>query len=197
MRAKICGITNLEDALVAIDAGVDALGFVFYEDSARYITPADARKIIKQLPPFIERVGLFVNCDALYVNATYKACHLSLAQIHFEADDAFYAALEVPYIKVIRAQSKEACIMIDTNTYHLVDSFVEQYGGEGKRLDLSWFEGVDCSKIILAGGLNAENIKEIATFGFYGVDVSSGVEKTKGKKDRMKIENFMKAVKRG
>ncbi len=194
MRVKICGITNLEDALVAIEAGADALGFVFYEKSPRYITPQDAKAIIDKLPPFIERVGLFVNCDASFVNQTYHDSNLSLSQIHFEADKSFYEALEVKYIKVLRAQCKEDIIMIDNASYTLVDSFVEQYGGEGKRLNLEWFEGVDCSHMILAGGLNSQNVQEIAKYGFYGVDVSSGVEKTKGKKDRMKIENFMKAV---
>ncbi len=194
MRVKICGITNLEDALVAIAAGADALGFVFYEKSPRYISPKEAKKIIDKLPPFIERVGLFVNCDAAFVNATYHDSHLSLAQIHFEADDAFYDALEIKYIKVIRAKSREEIIMIDTSVYALVDSFVAQYGGEGKRLNLSWFDGVDCSHMILAGGLNSQNVHELAQYGFYGVDVSSGVEETKGKKDRMKVENFMKAV---
>ena len=197
MRVKICGVTTLEDALVAIEAGADALGFVFYEKSPRFITPQKARKIIDQLPPFIERVGLFVNCDASDVNRVYHDSHLSLAQIHFEADDAFYDLLEVPFIKVIRARSKEEIIMIDKTHYYLVDSFVEGYGGEGKRLNLEWFEGVDTSKMILAGGLTAQNVGEISQYGFYGVDVSSGVEKSKGKKDRMKIENFMKAVKRG
>ena len=197
MRAKICGITNLEDALWAVDAGVDALGFVFYEKSPRYISPKRAREIIDKLPPFVARVGLFVECDAAWVNRIYHDSHLSLCQIHFEADEAFYEALEVPYIKVIRAKSREDIIMIDRHRYCLVDSFVESYGGEGKRLHLSWFEGVDCSKMILAGGLNSENVRELATFGFFGVDVSSGVEKSKGKKDKMKIENFMKAVKRG
>ncbi len=197
MRAKICGITNLEDALSAVDAGADALGFVFYEKSPRYITPQKAKEIIEQLPPFIERVGLFVNCEASFVNKTYHDSFLSLAQIHFEADDAFYKSLDVPFIKVIRAKSQEDIIMIDKSVYCLVDSFVEQYGGEGKRLDLSWFEGVDCSKMILAGGLNSQNIAKLSQYGFYGVDVSSGVEESKGKKDRMKVENFMKAVKRG
>jgi len=197
MRAKICGITNLEDALVAISAGADALGFVFYDKSPRYITPQKAKEIIEKLPPFIERVGLFVNCEASFVNQTYHDSFLSLAQIHFEAEDDFYKSLEVPYIKVVRAKSKKEISMIDKEFYHLVDSYVEQYGGEGKRLDLSWFEGVDCSKMILAGGLNSENVAQLSRYGFYGVDVSSGVEEYKGKKDRMKVENFMKAVKRG
>jgi phosphoribosylanthranilate isomerase len=197
MRTKICGITNLEDALVAIDAGADALGFVFYEKSPRYITPQAAREIIDKLPPFIERVGLFVQTTASDVNRIYHDSHLSLAQIHFEGDAEFYRLLDVPFIKVIRAKSKEEIEAIDTQHYYLVDSFVQSYGGEGKRLHLSWFEGVDCSKMILAGGLNAQNVQETLKYGFFGVDVSSGVEKSKGKKDRMKIENFMKAVKRG
>ncbi len=197
MRAKICGITNLEDALIAIDAGVNALGFVFYEKSPRYITPKGAKDIIASLPPFVERVGLFVNCHANFVNEVYHDSQLSLAQIHFDASREFYEAVKVPYIKVLRAKSKEDIIMIDKSSYWLVDSYVESYGGEGKRLNLEWFEGIDCSKIILAGGLNSENIGQITKFGFYGVDVSSGVEKTKGKKDRMKIEKFMKAVKCG
>ena len=112
MRVKICGITNLEDALVAIDAGADALGFVFYEKSPRYISPENAKAIIEQLPPFIERVGLFVHCDAAAVNHISRSSHISLAQIHFEADQDFYDALEIPYIKVIRAKSKEEVIMI-------------------------------------------------------------------------------------
>ena len=197
MRVKICGITNLEDALVAIEAGADALGFVFYEKSPRYISPKKAKEIIDQLPPFIERVGLFVNCDADFVNKTYHDSALSLAQIHFEADTAFYKALDVRYIKVVRAKSKEEIIMIDKSSYCLVDSFVEQYGGEGKRLNLEWFEGVNCSRMVLAGGLNSQNVHEMLPFGFYGADISSGVEETKGKKDRMKIENLMKAVNSG
>lgn len=197
MRVKICGITNLEDALIAIEAGADALGFVFYEKSPRYISPKDAKDIISALPPFIERVGLFVNCEASFVNQTYHDIELSLAQIHFEAINDFYEALDVRYIKVLRAKSREDIIMIDKSSYLLVDSFVATYGGEGKRLNLEWFKDVDCSHIILAGGLNGENIHELSQYGFYGVDVSSGVEKSKGKKDRMKIENFMKAVHSG
>jgi phosphoribosylanthranilate isomerase len=197
MRVKICGITNLEDALIAIEAGADALGFVFYKKSPRYISPEKAREIVNQLPPFIERVGLFVNCSAREVNHIYHDTHMSLAQIHFEADEAFYDALDVRYIKVVRAKSREDIIMIDKRRYVLVDSFVKQYGGEGKRLNLEWFKGIDCSHLILAGGLDSENVHEVAQYGFFGVDVSSGVEKSKGKKDRMKIEKFMKAVQSG
>lgn len=196
MRVKICGITNLEDALDAIAAGADALGFVFYEKSPRYIRPETAKEIISELPPFVERVGLFVNCDAAFVNEIMTTCQLSLAQIHFDADSKFFDALTIKYIKVVRAECKED-LDLYADEYRLVDAFVKSYGGEGKRIDPAWFEGLDCSKMILAGGLNAQNVGDMLKFGFYGVDVSSGVEKTKGKKDRMKVYNFIKEVYNG
>ena len=167
MRIKICGITNLEDALCAIKNGADALGFVFYEKSPRYITPKKALEIVKQLPPFVEKVGLFVNSTCFEINSTCKKAHMSLAQIHFEAEDVLFEGLEYPYLKVTRATSKED-IEQYSDEYRIVDAFVESYGGEGKRVDMSWFEDVDCSKIILAGGLNAQNIEELKHFNFYG-----------------------------
>ena len=192
-RVKICGITNLEDALDSIKAGADALGFVFYEKSPRYVKPKVVKEIVKDLPPFVERVGLFVKCDASFVNQVMHECNLSLAQIHFEADDTFYDALKVKYIKVVRARSKEDILKF-SESYRLVDAFVESFGGEGKRIDPTWFEGVDCSKIVLAGGLSEKNVADMLKFGFYGVDVSSSVESFKGKKDKIKIYNFIKEV---
>ncbi len=191
MRVKICGITNLEDALDAVMYGADALGFVFYEKSPRYITPKRAKEIVSKLPPFVERVGLFVNLSSSEVNSIMKECKLSLAQIHFEADDKFYSELEYKYIKVVRAKKRED-INRYKDEYRLVDAFVESYGGEGKRVDPKWFEGVDCSKIVLAGGLSVQNVADMAKIGFYGVDVSSGVEKTKGKKDKIKVYHFIR-----
>jgi len=196
MRVKICGITNLEDALTCVENGADAIGFVFYEKSPRYISAKDAKAIIDKLPPFVERVGLFVECEAEEVNHISKVAGISLAQIHFEAKKSFYDELDIEHIKVIRAKNRDD-ISKYSDEFRLVDAYVESYGGEGKRLDLDWFKDVDCSKIILAGGINSDNLKEISSFGFYGVDLSSSLEKSKGKKDRMKIENFMKAVKRG
>ncbi len=194
MRIKICGITNTEDALVAVEAGADALGFVFYEKSPRYITPKKALEIVKQLPPFVERVGLFVESSSCKINATCSEAHMSLAQIHFDAKESLYKGLELPYLRVIRATCKED-ITSFSNEYRIVDAFVESYGGEGKRVDISWFDLVDCSKIILAGGLNCENINEVKNLGFYGLDVSSGVELRKVKKDREKIFEFLKKSK--
>jgi phosphoribosylanthranilate isomerase len=194
MKVKICGITNLDDAFAAVEAGADALGFVFYKESPRYIDPSKAREITEALPPFVERVGLFVNETAETIDEVCRFAKMSLAQIHFEADAELFSALSVKAIPVLRAKSPEV-IRGNEGKYILVDAFVESYGGEGKRLDLSWFKDVDCSQMILAGGLTAEMLGELDGYGFYGVDVSSGVEKSKGLKDRAKIQAFVKAAK--
>ncbi len=194
MRVKICGITSYEDAMVAIEAGADALGFVFYEQSPRYISPLEARNIIKKLPPFIEKVALFVNSDAQIINSYCQESGTTLAQIHFEAPQKLYEQLFVPYIKVIRAKEAKD-IEQYSDEYRLVDAYCESYGGSGKRLNLEWFEGIDCSKIILAGGLDANNVSSLKKYGFYGVDVSSGVELSHGKKDASKVTEFIKNAK--
>jgi len=190
MRVKICGITNLKDALDAINAGADALGFVFYPKSARYIEPATARDIINQLPPFVQTVGLFVNESAQTINNIAQISQIDIAQIHFEADVKLYNDLKIKSIKVVRAQSKED-LYLYKNEYRIVDAFVPEYGGEGKRLNLEWFKNIDCSRIILAGGLTANNLEELKGFKFYSLDVSSGVEVKKGLKDKQKIINFI------
>lgn len=194
MRIKICGITNLEDAFASVEAGADALGFVFYEKSPRYIAPKDALEIVQKLPPFIERVGLFVNSTSEFINSTCMKTKMSTAQVHFEANKALFDKLELPYLRVIRAKHEED-IRKHGSEYRIVDAFVQGYGGEGKRVDLSWFEGADCSKIILAGGLNCSNVDEVNSLDFYGLDVSSGVEKSHGKKDKRKIFEFIKKSK--
>ncbi|DAB29105.1 MAG TPA: N-(5'-phosphoribosyl)anthranilate isomerase [Sulfurimonas sp. UBA12504] len=190
MRCKICGITSFHDAMMAIEAGADALGFVFYEKSPRYITPSKAKKIIQKLPPFVEKVALFVNNNATEINAICQESGASLAQIHFDAEPKVYEALTIPYIKVIRAQNKEDIAKF-ADTYRLVDAYCETYGGAGKKINVEWFEGLDCSKIILAGGLTPENIHTIKKYGFYGVDVSSGVEKEYGIKEESKVKAFI------
>jgi len=190
LRVKICGITNLQDALDAIDSGANALGFVFYEQSPRYIKPQDAKEIIKKLPPFVQSIGLFVNVKAPQIDFICKLSGIDMAQIHFEADESFYKHLQTKHIKVVRAKSKED-ILKYKDEYRLLDAFVEEYGGMGKRIDPTWFHGIDCSKIILAGGLNSDNLDELKEFDFYGLDVSSSVEKSKGKKDKNKMKAFV------
>jgi len=135
MRTKICGITSYEDAIHAINAGADALGFVFYEKSPRYIAPKAAKKIIERLPPFVEKVALFVNVEASTINSVCKETGATLAQLHFDVNEAFLETLTTPYIRVIRAQSPED-ILLYSDTYRLVDAYTEEFGGAGKRINI-------------------------------------------------------------
>jgi len=196
MRVKICGITNYEDAKMACDFGADALGFVTYKKSPRFIEVEEIKKIIKKLPPFVTKTILFVNERAEFVNEVMRVTKADIAQIHFEADEEFYKKLEYKYLRVIRAKEK---IDIEKfpDEYKIVDAYVPEYGGSGKRVALEWFETKDNSKIILAGGLSPHNIFEIGRYGFYGVDVSSGVEKTPGIKDKRKLRKFIELAKYG
>ena len=194
LKVKICGITNLKDALQAIEAGADALGFVFYEKSPRYISPVDAKMIAEQLPPFVERVGLFVEETPEEIDRVCRESGMSLAQIHFDVEVDFIKKLQTKPLPVVRAVCRDDVEKF-SGQYRLVDAYCEAYGGSGKRLNLEWFEGVDCSKIILAGGLTPENVGEAERYGFYGVDVSSGTEAQKGIKDPLKVEQFIKHAK--
>lgn len=191
MRVKICGITNLKDALDAIEAGADALGFVFYPKSARYIEPLEAKNIIEKLPPFVQSVGLFVKESVSTINTIASITKIDLAQIHFEVEESFYQEIQVKPLRVIRAQKKED-LLCYADEYRIIDAFVPQFGGEGKRLNLEWFNGIDCSRIILAGGLESKNLEELKGYNFYSVDVSSGVERKKGVKEKEKMREFIK-----
>ncbi len=194
MRVKICGITNFDDAMTAIDAGADALGFVFYPKSPRYIAPLEARKIIERLPPFVEKVGLFVNLSAKEIERTAKKSGITLAQIHFDVEESFFNSLDFPNLPVIRARSQEDIGRME-DRYRLVDAFCESYGGSAERLNLEWFKDRDNSRIIIAGGLKPENLEELRGYGFYGCDVSSGTEAVKGRKDPKKVREFIRRAK--
>lgn len=195
MRVKICGITNLEDALYATECGTDALGFLFFEGSPRYIKPSDAKKIIQKLPPFIKTYGLFVNASADEINEAVRCSGVDIAQIHFEASSELLEAINGAYIEVIRAQTPEDILSLKKDRYYLIDSFTPEYGGSGKRLNLEWFKNLDCSKFILAGGLSAQNLNELDGFNFLGVDVSSGVEAKKRIKCKDKVKHFIDKAK--
>lgn len=190
MKIKICGITSYEDAINAINSGADALGFVFYKKSPRYVTIPHAKEIISKLPPFVEKVALFVNVDAETINYTCQEIGATLAQIHFEAPSELYKNLKIPHIKVVRAKTQED-ILNFSDEYRLVDAYCEAYGGAGNRLNIEWFKDIDCSKIILAGGLSPQNVASLKKYGFYGVDVSSGVEASYGIKDSQKVKDFI------
>ena len=191
MRIKICGITNLSDAINAINAGADALGFVFYKKSPRYIEPLKAKEIVEEIAPFVQTVGLFVNESLEFINETCKNSKMQLAQIIDDENTLDYSKLTVKYIKVLRVKEKKDLQNLK-NQYYLIDAFVDAFGGAGKRVALEFFKDLDCSKFILAGGLDTQNLKELNGFGFYGVDVSSAVEIEKGKKDKQKMIDFVK-----
>jgi len=194
MRVKICGITNYGDAMQAVEAGADALGFVFYKGSPRYITPENAKKIIDRMPPFVARVGLFVNEEVEAINTISNYCNLTSSQIHFEVDTKVLDMIGKKALPVVRAKEPRDLLQY-RERYRLVDVYCKEYGGSGRRLNLEWFEGIDCSKIILAGGLTPENLHELKKYNFYGVDVSSGVERLKGRKDHDKVSRFIRNAK--
>ncbi|WP_456488212.1 phosphoribosylanthranilate isomerase [Caminibacter pacificus] len=196
MRVKICGITNYEDAKLACDYGADALGFVFYKPSPRFIEARVAKKIIEKLPPFVTKVALFVNMSAESINGAMEFLKADIAQIHFDADEDFFSKLNCKYLPVVRAKEKSDIDKFE-ESYKIVDAYVPEYGGSGKRVALEWFENRDNSKIILAGGLTPENVFEVGRYGFYGVDVSSGVEERPGKKDKRKLRKFIELAKYG
>jgi len=193
MRVKICGITNLEDALDAIAAGASALGFVFYKPSPRYISVEEALTIVDALPPFVQTVGLFVNENEAVINEVCSKAKMQLAQIIDDEEKLDYSQIKPKTIRVLRAKTQEDIISFK-DQYLLVDAFVPSFGGEGKRVALEWFKGKDCSKMILAGGLEASNVHELKGLNFFALDVSSGVEAYKGKKDKDKMRAFIKAA---
>lgn len=197
MKVKICGIRNIKDALFSIKSGADALGFVFYKKSPRYITPEDVKNIVKKLPPFIHTVALLVENSADEINQILEFSKINIAQLHFNIKNSELEKIKHKVLPVIRAKNIQDIKKKYINDYRLIDSYSEKYGGVGKRLNLELFNNIDCSKIILAGGLTIQNINEVKKYNFYGVDISSGVEGSeKGKKDYMKIAKFIELVRK-
>jgi len=199
-RIKICGLTRKEDALTAAEFGADALGFVFYEKSPRYVSIKKAAEICQSVSPFVTKVGLFVNAEENEVRRVIENVSLDLLQFHGDELPEYCQKFNLPYIKAIRAKDRESiqsAIEGHANaTGILVDSYVPGVpGGTGSTFDWSLIPEKDKSKVILAGGLNAENISDaITTVKPYAVDVSGGVELSKGIKDREKIIQFIKEV---
>jgi phosphoribosylanthranilate isomerase len=191
LRVKICGITSLEDALCCEKNGADAVGFILYKPSSRYIKPEDIAQITKKLPPFLTKVGVFVDESEEEIDEIVSRCGLDLAQVYSSKIDP--KKLSCNFIEVV--QAKHIDDIKEFDEYRLIDAYVKEYGGEGKRIPLEWFKHRDNSKTILAGGIDESNIAEIAPYGFYGVDVSSGVESAKGIKSQEKIERFLKKAK--
>lgn len=200
VRIKICGITNAEDALMAVDAGADALGFMFYEPSPRNVSIAAVAKIIRHLPPFITKVGVFVNATEEFIRQVVAECGVDTLQLHGDEPPEFCRKFSMPIIKAFRIQNVDSLTTLpgyETAAW-LLDSFVpDRPGGTGARFN--WKLAVAAKKlgrpIILAGGLTPENVaaavKQVRP---YGIDVSSGVESGPGKKDSSKVKAFVTAA---
>jgi phosphoribosylanthranilate isomerase len=204
VRVKICGITNVEDALLACELGADAIGLNFYEKSPRCISPFTASKIISKLPPFVAPVGVFVNWQPAPVTSLAKALDLAVAQLHGDEPPKLAAeiAKKVPIIKALHVGKGSG--VPPFAKYRGAAAFLldaphsGQYGGTGRTAD--WTAAQTAAKsqcILLAGGLTPENVAEaILAVRPYAVDVTSGVESKPGKKDPSKLRAFFEAVAR-
>ncbi|MBS0182503.1 MAG: phosphoribosylanthranilate isomerase [Nitrospira sp.] len=203
MKIKICGITNVVDADVAVKAGADALGFVMYHKSPRWVEPTVARSIIAGLPPFVLPVGVFVNEEVERVRALMDECGFVLAQLHGDEPALYCQNLGRPALKALRLKDRGTFLALAEFQGRanvrgvLIDAFSDQaYGGTGRTVDWTLAqEAARSAPVILAGGLNPANVAEaIQMVRPYGVDVSSGVEQSPGKKDPDKVKAFIEAA---
>ena len=199
-RVKVCGITRVEDGLAAARVGVDAVGFVFYPGSPRYVASERARDIAAKLPPFVSTVGLFVDADAATVAATLRAIRLDYLQFHGAESPEFCAQFDVPFLKAVRVKPGvdllQYAITFSAAKALLLDAFVAgMHGGTGQGFDWQLIPSNMPTPVILSGGLAPGNIAQaVRTVRPWAVDVSSGVEAAKGIKDANKIEQFMRGV---
>ena len=198
-RIKICGITRGEDARAAAQAGADAIGLVFYPPSPRCLSLEWARELRNELPPFVMPVALFVNPSAAEVYAVLERVRPAMLQFHGEETPVFCAQFGVPYVKACRVRPG-----VDLLEYlrpfsgaagWLLDSHVEEYGGIGESFDWSLVPAERSHPVILSGGLSRDNVGEaVRRVRPWAVDVSSGVESSKGIKDAAKIAAFIEEV---
>ncbi len=200
VKVKICGMTNLKDVKVAVDGGVDAVGFIFYKKSPRSVTMQAVRKIVLELPPFFDSVGVFVNETAEQINKIADRCNLDRVQLHGNESPTFCKKIRRRVIKAIRVKDIQSLKKLSDYpvSSFLLDTFSEdQYGGTGRVFD--WNLAYPAKKygpIILAGGLTPNNVRQaIQRIQPYGVDVCSGVESQPGIKDHKKMQIFLKNVK--
>jgi phosphoribosylanthranilate isomerase len=202
-KVKICGITNAEDAAVAVEAGADALGFIFYRKSPRYVDPTLARQIIMSLPPLVTPVGVFVDEDRQVIRNLMDDCGLALAQLHGDESAAYCQELGRPVLKALRVKDRSAFLALAEFRGRagvrgfVLDAFSDQaYGGTGQVIN--WQLAAEVAKaanILLAGGLTPDNVeKAVQSVQPYGVDVSSGVERAPGKKDHEKVRAFIRSA---
>ena len=205
-RVKICGITSLEDAQVAIDAGAHALGFVL-ADSPRRVTPDLAGRIVRALPPMVTTVGVFVDAAVEWVEETLEATGLHTVQLHGREEPQYCASVSRPVIKRIRMDdhSTPETLQAQLARYVVSGFLLDPGAGEGWSFDWSRFAGIGLDKqsmrgssarrLMVAGGLDSDNVGEaIKLLRPYAVDVCTGVESAPGRKDAVKILAFLRAV---
>lgn len=198
-RVKICGITHTADLAAAVNVGADAVGFVFYPPSPRALAPDAAKALAVRVPPFVTRVGLFVNADAATVRETLATVPLDILQFHGEEAAAYCTQFGRPYLKAARVRPGldllEFSRAYPTAQGLLLDAWVEGYGGASQSFDWSLIPENLPLPVILSGGLHAGNVEEaINKVHPWAVDVSSGVEAAKGVKDADKMAAFLAAV---
>jgi len=195
VKVKICGITNGKDAAAAIDMGADLLGFNFYPESPRYITPQKAAEIINKLPTFVDIVGVFVNTPLKQIKETINLCQLNWIQLHGDESPKFcqsFLSLNVKTMKALRVkESKDIQQAEDFFTDAiLLDAYRSQiYGGTGLTFDWNIIGHIG-KRIFLAGGINPDNAAAAIELGVYGIDVCSGIESEPGKKDHKKMKKL-------
>ncbi|MDZ7593289.1 MAG: phosphoribosylanthranilate isomerase [Thiobacillus sp.] len=201
VRVKICGITRLQDLHAACDAGADALGFVFYEKSPRHVSIAAAAALLRELPPFVQSVGLFVNAEPAFIESVLQAVPLDLLQFHGDETPADCARFGRPYIKAVRVNRETNLLKCAADFAAarglLLDAWVPGVpGGTGERFDWTLIPPNLPTPVILSGGLTPDNVAEaVQRVRPWAVDVSSGVEVSKGIKDAHKIAQFIAKAK--
>lgn len=199
-RVKICGITRTEDALAAAGAGADAVGFVFYPPSPRFVSIERAIELRNVLPPFVQTVALFVNPERKFVDDVLNQVRPSMLQFHGEEAPEFCSGFSVPWLKACRV--REGVDLLEYFRSYpgasgwLADAYVDGYGGAGQSFDWSLVPPERDRPLVLSGGLGVDNVREaIRRVRPWAVDVSSGVESAKGIKDAAKIAAFIREVK--
>lgn len=199
-RVKICGVTRAEDALEAARCGADAIGLVFYPASPRYVTVQQAQQVVAALPPFISVVALFVNAKQAEIEAIISQVRIDIVQFHGDETAAECERIKLPYFKAIRVKPDTNLLQYEVDFSSakalLLDTYSESaYGGTGHVFDWDLIPKNMAKPVILAGGLTAENVGlAIEKVKPYAVDISGGVELSKGVKDAKKIVAFMQAV---
>lgn len=199
VKVKICGITNFEDAQLAVDMGADMLGFNFYKKSPRYIEPEKAEEIVLKLPSFVESVGLFVKSSIDEIANIASHRWMNWAQLHGDQDPEFCEEVGRRNVKVMKAiRVKTVRDILQVQNYRtdaiLLDSYADNmYGGTGKRFDWSFLKKANID-YFLAGGISDENIGKALQLGVYGIDVCSGIESEPGKKDRVKMQKLFEKI---